>query len=75
MSYYKPGWKITDENHLMKEYFFENMRDAFDFIKSVRILTEEEGKKTDIYLTWNKVILYILPNDFSFASKCDLIKE
>ena len=55
------GWELVDEHRLEKEYSFEGFRNAFEFVKRVGEMSEEQGHHGDIYLAWGKVIIYILP--------------
>ncbi len=73
------GWKIIDEHHLEKEYFFSNYRKALDFTIKVGELAENQNHHPDIYLAWGKAKLTIwthkidglTESDFILAAKAD----
>ena len=75
----KPGWRVTDEHHLEKEYKFEDFREALAFTNKVGELAEAQGHHPDIYLAWGKVKLTIwthkidglTESDFVLAAKAD----
>ena len=76
-----PGWKVTDEHHLEKEYTFKNFQQALDFTNKVGAIAEQEGHHPDIFLTWGlvKILLWthkingLSENDFIMAAKCDAV--
>lgn len=75
------NWKIVNEHHLEKEFFFKDFKEALAFTNKVGALAEKEGHHPDIHLSWGKVriILWthsinaLSENDFIFASKCDAL--
>ncbi len=77
------GWRVTDENHLEKEYTFKDFRDALAFTNRVGELAEAQGHHPDIYLAWGKVRLTVwthkigglTESDFVFAAKADTLQS
>lgn len=72
-------WEVVDEHHLIKEFAFDNFREALEFTNRVGEVAEEEQHHPDIYLTWGKVEVKIWTHkigglsesDFIFAAKTD----
>jgi 4a-hydroxytetrahydrobiopterin dehydratase len=77
------GWKVVDGHHLEKVYEFEDFRQAFEFVKRVGEMAEEQGHHGDIFLTWGKVRLTVwthkidglTESDFVWAAKADALLE
>ena len=73
------GWSVVVEHHLVKEFKFDNFREALDFTVKVGELAEQQGHHPDIYLTWGKVKVIVwthkvdglTESDFIFAAKTD----
>lgn len=76
------GWKVVDEHHLIKNFTFDDFRQALDFTNRVGEVAEEEGHHPDIYLSWGKVEVKIWTHkigglsesDFIFAAKSDAVR-
>ncbi|AOT72193.1 4a-hydroxytetrahydrobiopterin dehydratase [Geosporobacter ferrireducens] len=74
-----PLWKVIDEHHIEREFYFKNFRQALNFTNQIGALAEEEGHHPDIYLSWGKVKLVVYTHkidglsesDFVFAAKVD----
>lgn len=75
-------WQVIDDVQLLREFRFENFKEALDFVNKVGKIAEKEGHHPDIYLyAWKKVRLTLTThaigglsiNDFVLASKIDLL--
>jgi 4a-hydroxytetrahydrobiopterin dehydratase len=75
-------WQVIDDYQLLREFRFENFKQALDFVNKVGKTAEKEGHHPDIYIyDWKKVRLTLTThaigglsiNDFVLASKIDLI--
>ncbi len=76
-------WKLVDDHHLEKSYAFPDFRQAFEFVKRVGEMCEEQGHHGDILLAWGRVTLTVwthkidglTESDFVWAAKAeDLLK-
>ncbi len=75
------GWRIVEEHHLEKEYFFSDFCEALSFTNKVGALAEKEGHHPDILLAYGKVKIQLWTHkidglsesDFILAAKCDEI--
>ena len=78
----EPGWKVTNEKQLEKEYKFKDFREALEFTNKVGELAEAQGHHPDIYLAWGQVKLTIwthkinglTESDFVLAAKVDELR-
>jgi 4a-hydroxytetrahydrobiopterin dehydratase len=74
-------WKVVDEHHLEKEFFFPDFKEALAFTNKVGALAEEEGHHPDIFLSYGKVVIKLWTHkinglsesDFILAAKCEEI--
>ncbi|NGX57429.1 MAG: putative pterin-4-alpha-carbinolamine dehydratase [Chlamydiae bacterium] len=72
-------WKVENEHHLIKEFTFENFKDALNFTNRVGEIAEREVHHPDIMLSWGKVVITLwthkidglTESDFILAAKCD----
>jgi 4a-hydroxytetrahydrobiopterin dehydratase len=70
-------WRVIDDHHLEKSFFFKDFRQALAFVNQIGEMAEAVGHHPDIYLTWAKVRLNIFThrvnglteNDFVLAAK------
>lgn len=67
------GWKVIDEHHLEKEYFFKNFRDALAFTNAVGGIAEEEGHHPDISLSYGKVKIELWTHKINGLTESDFI--
>jgi 4a-hydroxytetrahydrobiopterin dehydratase len=76
------AWQVIDDVQLLREFRFENFKQALDFVNKVGKIAEKEGHHPDIYLyAWKKVRLTLTThaigglsiNDFVLASKIDVL--
>lgn len=76
-----PAWNVVDEHHLMREFDFDDFRQALDFVKRVGEMAEAENHHPDIYLGYGKVRIELWShkigglheNDFVLAAKIDAL--
>lgn len=48
-----PDWELLDDGHRIERKFrFKNFREAFDFVRQVAALAEDEGHHPDIGFGW-----------------------
>jgi 4a-hydroxytetrahydrobiopterin dehydratase len=76
------GWKVIEEHHLLKEFAFDDFRQALAFTNRVGELAESVGHHPDIFLTWGKCRITmwthkidgLVEADFIFAAKVDALR-
>ena len=74
-----PGWTVTHEHHIHREFGFPDFKPALDFVNRVGDIAENEGHHPDIFLSWGKVgitlwthkIDGLTESDFIMAAKID----
>jgi 4a-hydroxytetrahydrobiopterin dehydratase len=74
-----PGWTVSNNHHIEREYKFDDFRTALDFVNKVGAIAEDQGHHPDIYLAWGKVGIKIwthkidglTESDFILAAKID----
>ena len=72
-------WRVVDNQHLTKDYVFDNFVAALAFVNKIADLAEEQGHHPDLLLTWGKVGITIwthkidglTESDFILAAKID----
>lgn len=75
------GWRVENEHHLVKEYDFENFKQALHFTNRIGEIAEREGHHPDVALSYGKVTITLWThkidglseNDFILAAKCDQV--
>jgi len=67
------GWKVIDEHHLVKEYFFKDFNEALVFTNRVSALAEEEGHHPDILLSYGKVKIELWTHKINGLAESDFI--
>jgi 4a-hydroxytetrahydrobiopterin dehydratase len=76
------SWQLVDGHHLLREFRFQNFKQALDFTNQIGAIAEIEGHHPDILLGWGKVVVTLWThkinglseNDFILAAKIDAIK-
>ncbi len=79
VSQVNPAWNAVDEHHLMREFDFDDFRQALAFVNKVGELAEAEDHHPDVYLSYGKVRIELWThkigglheNDFVLAAKID----
>lgn len=67
------GWRIVDEHHLEKEFFFSDFREALAFTNRVGALAEEQGHHPDIHLAWGRVRITIWTHKIDGLTRSDFV--
>ncbi len=81
-----PAWKRSFHEgvqKLIRDFYFIEFKDAFDFTLKLAKLAEREGHHPGIYVEWGKVTVYwwshkingLHMNDFIMAAKTDTIAK
>jgi 4a-hydroxytetrahydrobiopterin dehydratase len=76
-----PGWRVTGEGHLEREFKFLDFKNALAFVNCVGAVAESEHHHPDIYLKWGsvKVMLWthkingLSENDFIIAARIEKV--
>lgn len=77
-----PGWTVSDEHHVHREFRFADFKQALEFVNRVGAVAEEQGHHPDILLAWGKVEVTLwthkvdglTESDFIMAAKIDRLK-
>jgi len=80
-----PGWQVVEVDgikRLMREFHFNDFREAMEFAVKVGDLAEREGHHPDLHVAWGKVtvetwthkIKGLHRNDFILAAKTDALR-
>ena len=76
-------WDVRAEKVLFRDYEFDDFKSAFEFVKKIAELAEEQNHHPDILLSYGKVgielsthsIGGLSKNDFIMADKIDELKK
>ena len=76
-----PQWEIVNNHHLLREWKFDNFKDALDFTNLAGSICEEQNHHADFELSWGRlqVIIFthkidgLVESDFILAAKFDKI--
>tara|TARA_B110000008_G_C16952822_1_gene557019 strand:- start:1627 stop:1974 length:348 start_codon:yes stop_codon:yes gene_type:complete len=76
-----PQWKIVDNHHLLREWKFDDFKDALNFTNLAGSICEEQNHHADFELSWGRVQVMIfthkidglVESDFILAAKIDKI--
>ena len=76
-----PQWEIVNNHHLLREWKFDNFKDALDFTNLAGLICEEQNHHADFELSWGRVqtIIFthkidgLVESDFILAAKFDKI--
>ncbi len=74
-----PGWTVTNEHHIHREFRFPDFKQALAFVNRVGEVAESEGHHPDIFLAWGKADITLwthkidglTESDFILAAKID----
>lgn len=74
-----PGWNVTSEHKLVKQFQCDDFMDAVDFVNRVAEIAEEEDHHPSIaidykrvtFTIWTHAIDDLSENDFILAAKID----
>ena len=76
-----PQWEIVDNHHLLREWKFDDFKDALNFTNLAGSICEEQNHHADFELSWGRVQVIIfthkidglVESDFILAAKFDKI--
>ena len=65
------GWSIQ-EDHLMREFIFENFADAKEFVDEISIICEGKNHHADIHFGWGYVVVELITHDQGKVTDLDM---
>ena len=65
------GWSIQ-ENHLMREYSFEDFAQAKTFIDAISEICEQQKHHADLHFGWGYVIVELTTHDLEKVTSHDI---
>ena len=68
-----PGWTVTNEHHLNREFRFPDFKQALAFVNQVGEIAEQEGHHPDILLAWGRVGVTLWTHAIDGLSESDFI--
>ncbi len=68
-----PGWSITDQHHLEKDFRFRDFKSALAFANAVGAVAEHEGHHPAMLVSWGKVTLRIWTHKIDGLTESDFI--
>ena len=74
-----PAWKVLEHKKILKEFNFNDFKEAMVFVNKVAEIAEAEGHHPDLAISYNKVrielwthaVAGLSKNDFIVAAKID----
>jgi 4a-hydroxytetrahydrobiopterin dehydratase len=77
-----PKWSLKEKS-IERELRFKGFRQAMDFVNKIAAVAEEEGHHPDIFISYNRVRLFLSThkigglsrNDFILAAKIDRLPD
>lgn len=77
-----PKWSLKEKS-IERELRFKDFRQAMDFVNKVAAIAEEEGHHPDIFISYDRVRLFLSThkigglsrNDFILAAKIDRLPD
>jgi 4a-hydroxytetrahydrobiopterin dehydratase len=75
----EPGWALTANGHLLRNYEFRNFAEALAFANRVGAIAEQQGHHPDLHVGWGRCGVEIwthkidglTESDFYLAAKAD----
>jgi 4a-hydroxytetrahydrobiopterin dehydratase len=64
------GWSIQ-EDHLMREFSFENFADAKTFVDEISVICEEKNHHADLHFGWGYVVIELTTHDQGKVTSLD----
>ena len=64
------GWSIQ-ENHLMREFSFENFAEAKKFIDEISGICEQQNHHADLHFGWGYVVVELTTHDQGKVTSLD----
>ena len=65
------GWSIQ-EDHLMREFSFDNFADAKTFVDEIRVICEEQNHHADLHFGWGYVVVELTTHDQGKVTSLDI---
>ena len=65
------GWSIQ-ENHLMREFSFDNFADAKTFVDEISVICEEQNHHADLHFGWGYVVVELTTHDQGKVTSLDI---
>ena len=65
------GWLIQ-EDHLMREFSFENFADAKTFVDEISVICEEKNHHADLHFGWGYVVIELTTHDQGKVTSLDV---
>ncbi|MBA4735420.1 MAG: 4a-hydroxytetrahydrobiopterin dehydratase [Candidatus Thalassarchaeaceae archaeon] len=65
------GWSIQ-EDHLMREFSFDNFADAKTFVDEISIICEEQNHHADLHFGWGYVVVELTTHDQGKVTSLDI---
>ena len=65
------GWSIQ-ENHLMRDFSFENFADAKTFVDEISVICEEKNHHADLHFGWGYVVVELTTHDQGKVTSLDV---
>lgn len=67
------GWKIINQHHLEKIFYFKDWIEAITFTNQLGKIAEEEGHHPDVFLSYGKVVVQLWTHKIDGLSESDFI--
>lgn len=65
------GWSIQ-ENHLMRDFSFDNFADAKKFIDEISGICEQQNHHADLHFGWGYVVVELTTHDQGKVTPLDI---
>jgi len=65
------GWSIQ-EDHLMREFSFDNFADAKTFVDEISVICEEQNHHADLHFGWGYVVVELTTHDQGKVTSLDI---
>ena len=65
------GWSIQ-EDHLMREFSFDNFADAKTFVDQISVICEEQNHHADLHFGWGYVVVELTTHDQGKVTSLDI---
>jgi 4a-hydroxytetrahydrobiopterin dehydratase len=67
------GWQVVNDHHLLKEFRFQNFRDALGFTNRIGEISEQQGHHPDLQLAWGRVVVTLYTHKVNGLTESDFI--
>ena len=65
------GWSIQ-EDHLMREFSFDNFANAKTFVDEISVICEEQNHHADLHFGWGYVVVELTTHDQGKVTSLDI---